>query len=133
MLLNSNNRKKETGLQILPDNPRNDPYCHAPFFVQLGDGKADIIFLAGSAVIKAGMGHGIDAVGKADIDHALMHICDFAGIFALDVGKCLGETGRHVAPGVGADAVRGHVDCHFSRGGRGRQEQAGCQAAEDVT
>lgn len=51
-------------LQVLRDDPRDDPYCHTPFFGQLGDGKADIIFLAGSAVIKAGMVHGIDTVGK---------------------------------------------------------------------
>ena len=43
----------------------------------------------------------------------------FAGIFASDVGKSLGETGRHVAPGVGPYAVRCHVYCHFGRCGCG--------------
>lgn len=71
-------------LQILPDDPCNDPHGHAPFFIQTCHGKAHIILLAGSPVVIAGVGHRIDTVGEPDIDHAFMHVCDLAGIFALD-------------------------------------------------
>ena len=71
-------------LQILPDDPGNDPHGHAPFFINPGDGKAHIILLAGSPVVIAGVGHSIHAVRQADIDHALMYIRDLAGILALD-------------------------------------------------
>ena len=71
-------------LQILPNNPCNNPHSNASFFIQLGHRKADIILFTGSAVIEAGVGHCVDAVGEADIDHALVHICYFAGVLALD-------------------------------------------------
>ena len=71
-------------LQILPDDPGNDPHSHAPFFINPGDSKAHIILLAGSPVVVAGVGHSIHAVRQADIDHAFMYIRDLAGILALD-------------------------------------------------
>lgn len=71
-------------LQILPDDPGYDSNCHAPLFINPGDGKAHIIFLAGSPVIIAGVGHSVHAVGQPDIDHAFMYIRNLAGILALD-------------------------------------------------
>ena len=50
----------------------------------MGDGKGYIILLSGHPVVIAGMSHRIDAVGEPDIDHALMHIGHFSGVFALD-------------------------------------------------
>lgn len=70
--------------QILPDDPGYDSNCHAPLFINPGDGKAHIILLAGSPVIIAGVGHSVHAVGQPDIDHAFMYIRDLAGILALD-------------------------------------------------
>ena len=46
-------------LQILPDDPGNNPHSHAPFFINPGDGKAHIILLAGSPVVIAGVGHSV--------------------------------------------------------------------------
>ena len=71
-------------LQVLPDDPRDDAHGYAAFHIQAGDGKGHIIFLAGHPVVVAGVGHRIDAVGKPDIDDALVDIGDFAGILALD-------------------------------------------------
>ena len=72
-------------LQVLPDDPRDDAHGYAAFHIQAGDGKGHIIFLAGHPVVVAGVEppH-IDAVGKPDIDDALVDIGDFAGILALD-------------------------------------------------
>ena len=70
-------------LQVLPDDPRDDAHGYAAFHIQAGDGKGHIIFLAGHPVVVAGVGHRIDAVGKPDIDDALVDIGDFAGILAL--------------------------------------------------
>lgn len=50
----------------------------------MGYCKADIIFFAKSAVIIAGVGHSIYAVGQADVDHTFVNIRNFAGIFVLD-------------------------------------------------
>ena len=74
----------EVPLQILLNNSRNDTYGHASFFIQLRNSKADIILFAGCAVVEAGVGYRIDAVGKADVDHTLIHVSDLAGVFALD-------------------------------------------------
>lgn len=71
-------------LQVLPDDPRDNAHGYAAFHIQAGDGKGHIIFLAGHPVVVAGVGHRIDAVGKPDIDDALVDIGDFAGILALD-------------------------------------------------
>jgi len=71
-------------LQILSDDSRDDSHGNTPIFVQTGYYKADIIFFARSAVIIAGVGHSIYAVGQADVDHTFVNIRNFAGIFVLD-------------------------------------------------
>ena len=71
-------------LQVLPDDPRDDAHGYATLHVQAGDGKGHIILFPGHPVVIAGVGHRIDAVGKPDIDDALVDIGDLAGVLALD-------------------------------------------------
>ena len=71
-------------LQILPDDPCDNPHGHAAIHIQAGNGKGHIILLPRHPVVIAGVRHRIDAVSKPDIDDALMHIGDRAGVFALD-------------------------------------------------
>ena len=71
-------------LQVLPDDPRDDAHGYATLHVQAGDGKGHIILFPGHPVVIAGVGHRIDAVGKSDIDDALVDIGDLAGVLALD-------------------------------------------------
>ena len=84
MMLLSRRYQVMLTLEVLPDDAGNDAQCHAAFFIQTGHSKADIILFTGSAVIEAGVGHCIDTIGETNVDHALVHICYFAGIFALD-------------------------------------------------
>ena len=71
-------------LQVLPDDPRDDAQGDAPLHIQMGDGKRYIILFPGRPVVIAGVGHRVDTIGKPDIDHALVYIGHFPGVFALD-------------------------------------------------
>lgn len=87
-------------LQTLPNDPGNDPYSHAPFFINLGDGKAHIILLVGSPIVVAGVGHSVYAVRQPDINHA--------GIYALDAAFF-----QIVMVGVLGDAFDVSPDAHI--------------------
>ena len=50
----------------------------------MGDGKGYIILLSGHPVVIAGMSYRIDAIGKPDINHTLVYIGHFSGVFTLD-------------------------------------------------
>lgn len=71
-------------LQILPNNPCNNPYRHSPLLINLRHGKAHIILFPGCPVTIAGMGHRNDTVGQPDIDHSFMNIRYLSRILALD-------------------------------------------------
>lgn len=72
-------------LDILPNNPRNQPDGHIPFCVNPRDHEADIILLAGHPVVVAAVGDGVDADMEADEDGALMDVRDRPGILALNL------------------------------------------------
>lgn len=72
-------------LNILPNNPRNQPNRYIPLFIDPGDHEADIIFLARHPVVVAAMGDSIDADLEPDEDSAFMDVRDRSGIFALDL------------------------------------------------
>ena len=75
-------------LQVLPDDPRDDAHGHAPLHIQTGDGKGHIILLSGHPVIIAGVRHRIDAVGKPDIDDALVDIGDNDTLHFMKIMCC---------------------------------------------
>lgn len=76
--------KDTIDVNIMPDDSRNNPNSHPALFVKPCHRKTHIVFLSGSLVIIAGVGHCIDAVGQADVDYAFTNIRYLAGIFALD-------------------------------------------------
>ena len=76
---------------ILPYNPRNQPYGHIPLFIDPRDHETDIILLARHPVVVAAMGDSIDADLEPDEYSALMNVRDCSGIFALDLA--LAEVG----------------------------------------
>ncbi len=63
-------------LNILLNNPRNQPYCHIPVCVNPRHHKADFILLSGEAVIVAAMGDCIDTDVEADENSAFMDVRD---------------------------------------------------------
>ena len=72
-------------LDILLDNPRNQPNCHIPVCINPRHHEADIIFLAGHPVVIAAVGNGVDADVEADEYGALVDVRDGSGILALDL------------------------------------------------
>ena len=46
-------------LQALPDDPHDGAHGHAPLHVQTGDGKGNVILLAGHPVVVAGVGYSV--------------------------------------------------------------------------
>lgn len=95
------------------DDSGDDADCDSLFFVQTGNGKADIIFLARCTQIIAGVGNGIDAVIEPDVDNAAPHIGDPPGIPAL------GLAFLHIVQVCG----RGHA-AHISGDGQALQTAA---------
>lgn len=72
-------------LNILLNNPRNQPNRHIPFRIDPRDHETHIIFLTGHPVVVAAVGHGIDADVEADEYGALVDVRDRPGILALDL------------------------------------------------
>lgn len=72
-------------LDILFNDPRNQPHRHVAVRVNPCHHEADFILLSGEAVIVAAMGDCIDADMKADENSAFMDVCDGSGIFALNL------------------------------------------------
>ena len=71
-------------LQILLDDTGDDSHRNAAFFINVGDGKTDIILFPRHAPVIAGVRHGVDPIGKADINHSFVYIRDLSRIFALN-------------------------------------------------
>lgn len=78
-------------LNILLNNPRNQPHRHIPLFIDPRDHETDIILLARHPAVIAAMGDSIDADLEPDEYSALMNVRDCSGIFALDLA--LAEVG----------------------------------------
>ena len=76
--------QQRTELQILFDDTGDDSHRNAAFFINVGDGKADIILFPRHAPVIAGVCHGVDPISKADINHSFVYIRDLSRIFALD-------------------------------------------------
>lgn len=72
-------------LDILLDNPRNQPNCHIPVSINPRHHKTDIILLAGHPVVIAAVGDCVDADVKADEDSAFVDVRDRSGVFALNL------------------------------------------------
>lgn len=72
-------------LDILLNNPRNQPHCDVPICINPCHNEANLILFAGEAVIVAAMGDCIDADVETDEDSALMDVCDRSGIFTLNL------------------------------------------------
>ena len=72
-------------LNILLNNPRNQPHCHVPVCINPRDHETDFILLAGHPVVIAAVGDCVDADVEADEDSALVDVRDRPGIFALDL------------------------------------------------
>ena len=68
---------------MLLDNSGDDPQRNAVFLIQMGNGKADIIFFPGHSPVITGMGNRVDTVVEPDEHNAVPHIGHSAGIFAL--------------------------------------------------
>ncbi len=72
-------------LNILLNNPRDQPQRHIPIRINSRYHEADLILLSGKAVIVAAMGDGVDADMEADENSAFMDVRDGSGIFALNL------------------------------------------------
>lgn len=72
-------------LDILLDNPRNQPNCHIPVCINPRHHETDVILLARHPVVIAAVGNGVDADVEADEYCALMDVRDRPGILALDL------------------------------------------------
>lgn len=72
-------------LNILLNNPRNQPHRHIPFRINPCYHEAHLILLSGKAVIVAAMGDCVDADMEADENSAFMDVRDRSGIFALNL------------------------------------------------
>lgn len=76
---------------ILPNNPRNQPYRHIPLFIDPCDHKTDIILFPRHPAVITAMGDSVDANLEPDENSALVDVRDRSGIFALDLA--LAEVG----------------------------------------
>lgn len=72
-------------LDILFDNPRNQPHRHIPLCINPRHYKTDLILLSRHPVVITAMSDGIHADVKPDEYGALMDIRDCPGILALDL------------------------------------------------
>ena len=72
-------------LDILFNNPRNQPHCHVPVGINPCYHETDIIFLAGHPVVIAAVGDCVDADVEADEDSAFVDVRDRSGVFALNL------------------------------------------------
>lgn len=72
-------------LNILLNNPRNQPHRHIPVRINPCYYEADLILLSGKAVIVAAMGDCVDADVEADEDSAFVDVRDRPGVLALDL------------------------------------------------
>ena len=72
-------------LNILLNNPRNQPHRHIPVRINPCYYEADLILLSGKAVIVAAMGDGVDADMEADENSAFMDVRDGSSVFALNL------------------------------------------------
>lgn len=72
-------------LDILLDNPRNQPHCHVPVCINPRYHETDIILLAGHPVVIAAVGDCVDADVEADEDSAFVDVRDRPGVLALNL------------------------------------------------
>ena len=72
-------------LDILFNNPRNQPHCHVPVCINPRHHKTDIILLAGHPVVIAAVGDCVDADVEADEDSAFVDVRDRPGVLALNL------------------------------------------------
>ena len=72
-------------LNILLNNPRNQPHRHIPVRINPCYHEAHLILLSGKAVIVAAMGDCIDADMEADENSAFVDVRDRSGIFTLNL------------------------------------------------
>ena len=69
--------------KVLFNDSCNDSKRDAALFIYVGDGKRNIIFLAGHTAVVTGMRNGVDAVREANENNTFMNICNFPNVFAL--------------------------------------------------
>ena len=72
-------------LNILLNNPRNQPYRHVAIRINPCHHEADFILFSGESVIVAAMGDCIDTDMEADENSAFMDVRDGSSIFALNL------------------------------------------------
>ncbi len=72
-------------LNILLNNPRNQPDCNIAVLINPGNNEAYFILFAGHAVIVAAVSYSIDPDMKADEDGAFVDVGYDSGIFALNL------------------------------------------------
>ena len=72
-------------LDILLNNPRNQPHCHIPICINPRHHETDFILLSGEPVIVAAMGDCIDADMKVGENSVFVDVSDRFGIFALNL------------------------------------------------
>lgn len=72
-------------LNILLNNPRNQPNRHIPVRINPRHHEAHLILLSRKAVIVAAMGDCVDTDMEADENSAFMDVRDGSGIFALNL------------------------------------------------
>lgn len=72
-------------LNILLNNPRNQPNCHVAIRINPCHHEAHLILLSRETVIVAAMGDCIDTDVEADENSAFMDVRDGSGIFALNL------------------------------------------------
>lgn len=74
-----------TLIDVLPNNPRNQPDRHIPVLINPGNNEADLIFLSEHPVIVAAVDYGIDADVEADEDGAFVDVSDCPSVFTLNL------------------------------------------------
>ena len=72
-------------LNILLNNPRNQPHRHIPVRINPRHYEAHFILLSGKAVIVAAMGDCVDSDMEADENSAFVDVRDRTGIFTLNL------------------------------------------------
>lgn len=70
--------------EILPNNPGNNAISNAPFRVNLGKNKTDLIPFSGGAGIVTGFRNCIDAVGQLNVQSAVPDVGNNSGILGLE-------------------------------------------------
>lgn len=72
-------------LNILLNNPRNQPDCHIPVLINPGDNEADLIFLTRHPAVIAAMGNRVDSDMETYKDSTFVDVSNDTGIFALNL------------------------------------------------